>query len=575
MLPERSFAIWREQVRGRSRPWSAQQREALAGLRPQIDKLFVGYAESMRLAREEAERATRAKSEFLARMSHEIRSPMSGLLGVLELLRGTALDDQQSRMAAMVHNSASVLLAVLNDILDFSKIEAGAMSILAEPFDLPELVADLVQPLSVAAKHENLLVTSTIEDRVPRFVLTDKLRLRQILGNLLSNAMKFTASGAITVRIDLLDADKPSRLRFRVRDSGIGMSEEVLSRLFAPFMQADGSTTRNFGGTGLGLCISRQLTLLLGGHLAVTSEPGVGSEFTLLLPTPPCSQEVAAQPAASAGPPRVSPCGKRVLVVDDDATIRWLSLRQLETLGFVADSAEDGEIGLRKFASGSYDLVLTDCHMPRMDGVALTRALRSGTDEAGRIVPIIGLTADVTEGQRMLCHEAGMTELAIKPLTVERLSNLLQRHLEAAEGELQPPLDAPDLRDIAFDDQIFLSIFDQGDPAGAAWITDWLDTARRDVEELAALLAVAAGEDPPRAAIRDVAHRLAGSASSAGAMLLSRAARALELGAGDPDMPVLPPLHQSLRRELGAAFVAISAFLNPVGPAVPACEIAG
>jgi signal transduction histidine kinase/DNA-binding response OmpR family regulator len=506
-------------------------------------------AEAMRAARDEADRASAAKSEFLATMSHEIRSPMSGLLGVLELLRGTELDAEQSRMAGMVHDSATMLLAVLNDILDFSKIEAGAMMITPEPTDLRTLMSGLLQPHLRPASQRGIDMKLAIEDTIPDRILVDSLRLRQILGNLLSNALKFTAAGTIAVRT----TRAADGLRITVRDSGIGMGPEVLARLFNPFQQADGSTSRRFGGTGLGLSISRRLARLLGGDLTVTSRPGEGSEFLLTLPLQPAE----ASPAIETQTPPIPPPllgGFRVLVVDDDQTIRWLSQRQLEKLGLRADVAEDGEAGLEKLLSQRYDLLLTDCHMPRMDGVALTRAVRASTAQSLRTMPIIGLTADVTETQRQQCTDSGMDELAIKPLKLETLGRLMARHLPLTAI---PPPEAPsELRPVAFDGQIFLAVFPPGAAEGVAWLTDYLAAARREVDTLDTLL----NTDAPRLQIKTVSHRLAGTSFSAGAMLLGEAARALERAAAEPNIP-LAPLHAALLAQFNTAEAAIATFI--------------
>lgn len=562
LVPRASFAVWRQEVRGRCTPWGEEAHDAARGLRSKIEKLLAGYAETMRVAREAAERATQAKSEFLATMSHEIRSPMSGLLGVLELLRATSLDTEQARMAGMIHNSASMLLAVLNDILDFSKIEAGALSISLEPVGLRALLGELVQPHSITAAHKGLAASVVIGPDVPDRVQTDKLRLSQILGNLLSNAVKFTAAGEITLQVEKRDDAGDSKLCFIVRDTGIGMSAAVHARLFAPFMQADGSTTRNFGGTGLGLCISRQLARLLGGDLSASSTLDGGSAFTLILPL--LVGEAEPEKAAAVIPPDLGLAARtcRVLVVDDDPTIRWLSQRQLEKLGIAADNADDGQSGLRKFCEGTYDLLLTDCHMPRMDGVALTREVRAMSDPRLNCVPIIGLTADVTESQRDLCENAGMSELAIKPLTVERLAQLLQRHLPSTEVRPTPPPDAaPQLKAMPFDDQIYLSIFTCGDADGAAWLNDWLATVRHDVDELTATLNSAAVNDVERDVVRLMAHRVAGAAFSVGAMLVGDSARALENAARDASLQSLRALHAEVRQEVAASNIAIKAFL--------------
>jgi light-regulated signal transduction histidine kinase (bacteriophytochrome)/ActR/RegA family two-component response regulator/HPt (histidine-containing phosphotransfer) domain-containing protein len=573
LSPRNSFVIWNEEVHGRSLPWLPGQIDAARELRREMNQLLAGYTESMRVARETAERATRAKSEFLATMSHEIRSPMSGLLGVLELLRATQLDPDQSRMAGMIHNSASMLLAVLNDILDFSKIEAGALSIALEPVALRALVADLVLPLSAAAAPKNLILRFSVDPGIPDCIKTDPLRLRQILGNLLSNALKFTPSGEVLVRVDMVDQASSTALRFRVRDTGIGMSADVLSRLFAPFMQADGSTTRNFGGTGLGLCISRQLAMLFGGDLTVTSQAGKGSEFTLELPFLPCDGQPDVIVAEAQAATALASVGKRVLIVEDDATIRWLSQRQLQKLGLAADIVDDGKSALSKLRTHKYDLVLTDCHMPLMDGVALTRLVRADSNPVLSRIPIIGLTADVTERQRALCYDAGMNELVIKPLSVERLSQLLHKHLPADSGSdasAETPTNAitgPKLRRVVFDDQIYLSIFERNDADGAVWLTDWLAVARRGKGELGDLLSGVPGTALARDSIAKVAHSLAGSAFSVGAMLLGEAARALELASDQAVLAGLRVLYGALAQAFAAAEAEIWGFLDYGGEA--------
>ncbi len=428
----RTFEVWQEEVRGQSAPWLPDQLDSATALQREIEKLMASYAESMRVARETADRALQAKSEFLAKMSHEIRSPMSGLLGVLDLLRDTRLDSDQRHMVHLIHQSGSMLLAVLNDILDFSKIEAGAVTIASEPVDVRTLVSTVAQPLGVTAASKGIRLDTVVDPAVPDTISTDSLRLRQVLVNLLSNALKFTSVGQITLNVDVQGGNGSApQLRFAVRDTGIGMSAEVTSRLFAPFMQADNSTTRVYGGTGLGLCISHQLVRLLGGELTAKSVEGAGSVFTFTLPM---AAAIKAPPNDQAEPPRQTSCpapatGPRVLVADDDLTIRWLLQRQLQKLGFTVDSVENGEAALRKLRAATYDVLLTDCHMPLMDGVGLTRSLRTDANPSLRQLPVIGLTADVTELQRIRCEQAGMNELAIKPLTTEKLSDLLQRHL--------------------------------------------------------------------------------------------------------------------------------------------------
>jgi signal transduction histidine kinase/ActR/RegA family two-component response regulator/HPt (histidine-containing phosphotransfer) domain-containing protein len=516
----------------------------------------------LRAARDEADRATRAKSAFLATMSHEIRSPLSGLLGVLEMLRATSLDDEQRRMAGMIDNSGRLLLAVLNDVLDFSKIEAGALAIAPEPTALHALLEEAVQPHVGPGRHRGIAVRLAIDPAVPEYIATDPLRLRQILGNLLSNAMKFTYAGSVAVRAAFAPDDKAPMLRVVVRDSGIGMDADTIARLFQPFVQADGSTTRKFGGTGLGLSISQKLAGLMGGGLSVASMPGLGSEFSLILPVVACAAPPAASTGASAGATAASgpalPTGRRALLVDDDPTNRWLGQRQLQHLGFRVDVAEDGEAGLAAARAAPhdhpYDVVVTDLHMPRLDGVGLTLALRVADSPGLRDVPIIGLTADATATQRERCQAAGMTAVAIKPLTSSRLAALLADILPAAATPPNAVAAAPALRAVPFDSQIFLELFEPGDPEGAGWLGDYLATARAQVAELAGL--------PPDALV-NAAHRLAGASFSVGAMTLGQAARALELAAwADATAPALAAPQAAVQAELAAAEAAIADFLR-------------
>jgi signal transduction histidine kinase len=430
---------------------------------------------ALRAAHDAAQQATHAKSAFLATMSHEIRSPLSGLLGVLEMLRATALDDEQRRMAGMIDSSGRMLLAVLNDVLDFSKIEAGALVIAPAPTALHALLEEAVQPLVGPGRQKGIEVTLAIDPALPAQVAIDPLRLRQILGNLLSNAIKFTAAGSVAVRAEWLPDGDPALLRVLVRDSGIGMDAATIARLFQPFVQADGSTTRKFGGTGLGLSISQKLAGLMGGGVSVTSTPGAGSEFALTLPivagaAPASASGPATTPAAAPGP--AVPNGRRALLVDDDPTNRWLGQRQLQHLGFRVDVAEDGEAGLAAARAAAYDVVVTDLHMPRLDGVGLTLALRAAEAPALRDVPIIGLTADATALQRERCAAAGMTVVAIKPLTSARLAELLADLLPPAAPPPQAAT-APALQAVAFDSQIFLELFEPGDPEGEGWLGDY------------------------------------------------------------------------------------------------------
>jgi signal transduction histidine kinase len=540
-----------------------EARQLAADLREQV-RLQAETAEREIVARSQrdaAERAARAKSEFLATMSHEIRSPMSALMGVIDVLRAECLEPGQRRLADMAHSSASMLLAVLNDVLDFSKIEAGVMSVECRPVELRRMLDEVVQPHTFAAGKKGLAFTLSIDPDAPAWLLTDSLRVKQIIGNLLSNAVKFTGAGEIAVSV-IVARDVPSpTLRIDVRDTGIGIEAEALSRLFRPFTQADSSTTRIYGGTGLGLAISKKLAELLQGTLSATSEPGLGSIFSLELPIAACAGRNERTVEQSQPSPAMAYAGRRALVVDDDPTIRWLSERQLKSLGFVVDTAPDGENGLTRFLAGSFDLVLTDCHMPRMDGVALSERIRAAERPACQRVPIIGVTADVTEAQRERCLAAGMSALAIKPLTLPHLSTLVAQQFAGAAA---PPTPEAAPSALVFDDSIFLSILDRGDPAGAAWLGDYLQTAARELATLQGLPAdISALPD-----LATVSHRLAGASYSAGAMRTGDAARALERAAKAADIASIPALIANTAASITAAEAAINGFLAECVPAL-------
>jgi signal transduction histidine kinase/ActR/RegA family two-component response regulator/HPt (histidine-containing phosphotransfer) domain-containing protein len=524
-------------------------------------------------ARDAANHSAQVKAEFLATMSHEIRSPMSGLLGVLDLLRDTNLDPEQTRMAEMVTSSASALLVVLNEILDLSKIEAGALAIVPTVTNLYNLVAEVVQLHRAAAAPKSIPVELTIGEDVPGWVSVDGFRVRQIVNNLLSNAVKFTRAGKISVSLDTIEQENTKTLRFICRDTGLGMSAGVVERLFEPFMQADGSTTRDFGGTGLGLSISRRLARLLGGDLLVSSQQYNGSVFTLVLPLV-VADATQVPNVMSRRPPRLQhPLkGRRILLVEDDPTNQWLVTRQLEGLGLHVTVAQNGEAALDALRVANHDAVVTDCHMPKMDGVALTRAIRNAPDVTLNSLPIIGLTADVTAAQRQRCQAAGMSEMMIKPVAVEQLHQVLVRHL--------PTVGRPDAASFGepardrvpiFNDCVYRELFSPGDPEGPDFLGQFLIMAESLAIELQVLTVGPPAGAVDRGAVVTAAHQLAGSSLSVGALRLGRtaqaleqAARALEDAADETDRSVLRELGVAVQDQLVAAQVAISGFLVTV-----------
>ncbi len=405
------------------------------------------------MARAQAIEASRAKSEFLANMSHEIRTPMNGVLGMAELLRATKLThDQRDLVREALTSSGGALLTIINDILDFSKVEAGKLEIEAIDFDLHTCLEEAVELFAPRADAKKLGIAIFFDENVPSFVAGDAGRTRQIVSNLLGNAIKFTERGEIVVRVRADEiSDSTARVRIEVSDTGIGISAEAQSRLFQPFTQANASTTRQYGGTGLGLAISRKLAELMGGTLSVESTEGVGSTFWFTVTFAP---RQAPAPAATAKAGLEPLAGRRILCVDDTATNRVLLVKQLATLGMVADAAVDGPQGLEMLYAAQasaqpYDAVVLDYAMPKMNGVALARAIRS--NPAFSRLPMVLVTSWTERGQFDGAYDAGIASCLTKPLRQKQLAAAMRTAFEvcgssstASSGRL-PAVEAPRL----------------------------------------------------------------------------------------------------------------------------------
>jgi len=384
-----------------------------------------------------AESAARAKSEFLALMSHELRTPLNGVLGFAELLSGTRLDEEQQEYAKTILDSGNHLLDVVNDILDFSSIEKGRMQIEAAPIVIATLAEATCRAIRKAAADKGIEFRCVLAEGIPEKITGDSRRIRQILTNLLGNAVKFTREGAVSLVIAPASGEGFRALDFSVEDSGPGIAQETLGQLFKPFSQADSTVSRQFEGTGLGLAISRRLAEAMGGTLGVESTPGVGSKFTFRFPLenppPPLPKDLTDAPPATDAVPEAAgtakpPEGSLILVVEDDAANRLLAGKMLEHLGCRVEFAVNGEEAVEAFASGKYSAILMDMQMPVMDGMEATRRIRE--IETGPRTPIVALTANVMPGDREMCLEGGMDEFLTKPFKLEDLKRMLARFLQ-------------------------------------------------------------------------------------------------------------------------------------------------
>ena len=383
-----------------------------------------------------AEDASKAKSEFLANMSHEIRTPMNGIVGMQQLIGGTGLTAEQRQYLDAAQSSAQSLLALLNGILDLSKIEAGRMELEPTDFAVRPLLEEMLRPLDIVARKKGLYLACTVSDGVPPAVNGDALRLRQVLLNLLANALKFTHQGGVTVTVEPIAASAGIELRFSVADTGIGIPREQQSAVFEAFRQADNTITRRYGGTGLGLAISARLVQLMGGVIELESQPGAGSTFTFTahfvpaqLPPPAARRNLAA-----AHPPCEART-LRILVAEDNPINQTVIARTLEKAGYQVALAQNGREALESWSASPFDVIFMDVQMPEMDGLQTTREIRRREQGTGQHICIVAMTANAMSGDREHCLAAGMDNYFTKPIRTHEVLHWLAGR-EALSGQL-------------------------------------------------------------------------------------------------------------------------------------------
>ncbi|MBF0500794.1 MAG: response regulator [Candidatus Riflebacteria bacterium] len=419
--------------------------------------------EELRQAKNAAESANRAKTQFLANMSHELRTPLNGILGMVELLMDRPLGDKERDFTEIIHHSASSLLGIVSDVLDLAKAESDQLLIEALPFNLKNVISETTRLVEGLAFRKNLTIKTEYDSSIPASLCGDPRRIRQLLMNLTSNALKFTDKGGVTISISLKSFDgQNAEVMFSVADTGIGIDPDNCRRLFQPFEQIDGTSTRKYGGMGVGLALTQRLVTIMNGSIGVNSRPGAGSVFHFTLPirvnnagqavakTIPVLSKSATHrsletvPAFAAAIPEVAdqlPDGNMskvmnssatvrkvsILIAEDDPVNRYLILSQLQTLGHQGQAVANGQAALNAVATTNFDLILMDCQMPVMDGFAATRAIRSFSTSHKPVV--VALTAHVNADDREMCLAAGMDDFLSKPFKLEQLKELLQKWL--------------------------------------------------------------------------------------------------------------------------------------------------
>ena len=560
-----------------NQPLGSDRRDEIGMLASEFDQLAskLGSAQSeLETARDEALAVSKAKSEFLARMSHEIRTPMNGVLGMIELLNNTPLADTQTRYAQTINDSADSLLEIINDVLDFSKIESGKMQLESVCFDLNSFLSDLLTSLKGLAYQKGLTVELILPDGPGLAVYGDPFRLRQVITNLIGNAIKFTDEGGISVYVTAVDVDATHKdIHFTVKDTGMGISTDKQKLIFDSFAQEDGSTTRRFGGTGLGLAISKQLVDMMNGKLQVESKPGAGSSFSFHLRMRASNESVFSESArslqqemfkAKVKPTEIGLLSGRVLLAEDNAVNQEVALGMMDGMGAEVVVAKNGDEALTQFKSQEFDVVLMDCQMPVIDGFEATRVIREFEAETGQApIWIIAVTAGALEGDRQKCLSVGMNDYLSKPFTGKQLYENLKKVLASGDTIPEPGQGhRQGLGGAASNSPYSKSPIDQTVLDGLAQLPQ--SGSRNLVHRVIQAYLESSGELMTRLAeeidsnnadgVRARAHALKSSSTNVGALNFSSLCKVLEAAAKQEDFSQVEATWQQMRDEHSRVF---------------------